>query len=587
MQFLVTSSRFSIIFVFFTTLFLAPLAHSAEYCMMLGGTKTSGPTQANTWTTDNCYGNLSSAWSAMSGGDTLVIDDGNYTHSSNAIRHYNRPPSGTREAMTIVKARNIPGQATDDLTRYPDGIVPINSQLKVRFTGDATFRDASGLMGVVTQYVMFEGLHWNGIGTSSHWDYIYFKQCSSMGVHDGNNAAWNITGRYNLIEDSVAYGKGRIKFLFYDNSRHEQVRGNGNNICRRCVARQDWAMKDDEDDEPINAFFSYYNRGTVFQNVMDVDSNLPQYWNNRTGINLNGSLTSFEVNNEIAHKMDVVGSVLMNNAYGFGSTSNPGNSFTDIAVVNIGGGIFTKRSDNSYTNLSLLGINTDRFDYRSNQFFQAIFGLTKNNGFMPNSVAVLDISNLIARDIVGDLATWGARGDYVNYFNVGAVSTAPTNAMTFDPYENGQRYPVRVENGSVLKTAGRNGGRMGAEVMYRIGVDGAFQGEPGWDTVTEEPLWPWPLQEWVQAQMRTSDYESFCATATTPCPTTYMTDAYRGYAANDQRLTEYIWAGLGNTPPPFNVKATGGSSLVHLSWDTPPGAYIDNITQFNVYDVTE
>ena len=615
MQFLVTSSRFSIIFVFFTTLFLAPLAHSAEYCMMLGGTKTSGPTQANVWTTDNCYGNLSKAFSAMRAymaenpGQTtrLIIDDGNYTDYSSRINHTNLPPSGIGLSnMTVIKARNIPGQPTTDTTRYPSGLVPMNIPLRVRFTGDAKFLDQSGFWGYTdkaqleaddaaglikkTRFIKFEGLHWDGVGLAGFWEYNYFKQCSSMGIRDGNNAAWTIAGQNNLLEDVVSYGKGRAKFLFYDVSREDQLRGDGNNLCRRCVARNDWAMKDDTGAEPITTFFSYYNRGTAFINAIDIDSNMPVYWSNLNvevgdPINLCGSFTSFEVQSGVVHGMHVEGSLSINNAAGFGAASTTGNVFRDVAGIDIGGGWADKASGNIFDRMALVGIDTDKFDYRSHQHEQSVFGVTRNHAFMPNSGALPVVTNLLAKNIRGELFGNGTSGSHVFTEGIGTIGPI-TEAHITNIGDEQYKYPVRLENTSPLKSAGKNGADIGPRIMNRLGRDGTFKFQEGWNEDTGEPLWPWPMEAWVQAQLRTTDYEGFCATAVEPCPASHTTDAYRGFTEEGESLTNYIWGYMGHTPPPFNVKATGGSNLVHLTWDAPSDAYIDNITQFNVYDVT-
>ena len=50
------------------------------------------------------YKTLRSAFSAMSGGDTLIIRNGTYTGDSNQIRYNLKPPSGSTSSYTQVKA---------------------------------------------------------------------------------------------------------------------------------------------------------------------------------------------------------------------------------------------------------------------------------------------------------------------------------------------------------------------------------------------------------------------------------------------------------------------------------------------------
>ena len=526
-------------------LLVANESSAADFCMMVGGARTSGTPSANTWTTANCYGNLQAAMARMGSGDNLIIDDGNYTAANNSIDNSHKPPSGTSKSqMTTIMARNIPGQSTTDTTRYSSGIVPITDILKVRFTTSAVFNDQSGGIGTTTQYIKFYGIHWDGVATASFWNYIYFKQCSSMGVTDGNTAAWSITGTYNLLEDCIAYGKGRAKFLFYDNSRGLQSTGPGYNICRRCIARNDWAKKDDLSNDPVATFFSYYKRESAFLNVIDIDSNLPIYWENILGNDLCGSFVAFEAEDPAYnHHLQVMGSLAINNAYGVGSISTSGNRFVNVSAINVGGGIFTKFPDNTFTNITLVGVNSSAFSYRSTQTTQSVFGTIKDSGFYGDTSHSANPSamNLIARGITGALFLTGSTGNYVDYFNVGSVGIAPTNAITTDPFSNGLLYPPRIEIGSSLYKGGLSGGQLGAKIVNRIGGDGQFQDDTGWNVETSTPLWPWPLQEWIQAEMRTSDYAAFCASATVACPTSYTTDAKRGFAGDATNLTDYIF----------------------------------------------
>ncbi|NOY91607.1 MAG: PKD domain-containing protein [Deltaproteobacteria bacterium] len=558
------------------------------FCLVVGGERTTGQPTADLWSPENCYGYLRDALGQMSGGDTLIIDDGEYTDSDNSITQRSKPPSGTREAMTTIRARNIPGRSTTDVVRFPNGIVPISVPLRARFSGAAVFRDSSGFSGTPTQYVKFEGVHWDGVATASYWDYIYFKQCSSMGVEDGNNSAWSIVGQHNLLEDVIAYGKGRYKYLFYDVSRREQRRGRGFNTCRRCIARHDWAIRDDAL-LPIAAFMSYYNRDTSLLNSMDIDSNVPEYWSNEPSpLNLMGSFAVFETSETayVEHRFKVCGSLSINNAYGVGFSATVGNSYVDVVAVNVGGGFFDKLGGNVYDRVALYGVASSAYSYRSNQPTQDVFSVVRDSGFWLSSGVQSDITDVVARGVEGRLFVRAETlADRVYAFNVGEVGGTTTNVTEADPLENGVSYPVRIEQGSPLMTIGTGGGPIGPHVMYRLGTDGSFQGEPGWDTETQIPLWPWPMEAWVQAEMRTSDYSMFCAGAAPPCPSSYRTAAARGFAAAGQSLSNYVWGTLGSVVPPFSVSAIVGDGRAVVSWDAPPGAALASVAGFIVYGI--
>jgi len=93
-------------------------------------------------------------------------------------------------------------------------------------------------------------------------------------------------------------------------------------------------------------------------------------------------------------------------------------------------------------------------------------------------------------------------------------STNPTSAQ-------GLKFPVRVEAGSSLATSG-----IGPDVTKRIGVSGTLFGEPGYDTMLAESLWPYPNETRIK-----SDFDSVRA------------------AFGGKSLTDYVWEQLGAVSP--------------------------------------
>ena len=139
-----------------------------------------------------------------------------------------------------------------------------------------------------------------------------------------------------------------------------------------------------------------------------------------------------------------------------------------------------------------------------------------------------------------------------------------------DFVQKSQPYLVRVEKTENSDSYHAHG--IGARIMHPLGVDGTNQTDTGWDTEqTDQQLWPWPLEAWVQAEMRTSEYTS---------------DAERGLAAQGETLSNYIWSFLGMTAPPFNVVANPESSGIKIDWDAPVTSQLATITHYNIYDVT-
>ena len=72
-------------------------------------------------------------------------------------------------------------------------------------------------------------------------------------------------------------------------------------------------------------------------------------------------------------------------------------------------------------------------------------------------------------------------------------------------------------------------------------MSGTLYGEPGYDQLTDEPLWPFPNEDVIKAKMSAWDG---------------LNDARRGFCAEGNglyggplTLTSYIWEYLGNPCP--------------------------------------
>ncbi len=76
----------------------------------------------------------------------------------------------------------------------------------------------------------------------------------------------------------------------------------------------------------------------------------------------------------------------------------------------------------------------------------------------------------------------------------------------------------------------------GAEVLYKYGTNGTLYDESGYDTITGNDLWPFPYEDRIRTMFREDDSIS-------------GNDTTRGFCADGQTLTKYIWEYLGNTIP--------------------------------------
>jgi len=122
-----------------------------------------------------------------------------------------------------------------------------------------------------------------------------------------------------------------------------------------------------------------------------------------------------------------------------------------------------------------------------------------------------------------------------------AANDPEINGVTYVPTSNGLSYLPRIESASNLAADGSGGGRIGAQIIYKIGVDGTFYGEDisggastDYKDTTANDLWPFPNEDTIRLHMRED---------------TGSTDETRGFCATNETLTRYIWEYLGNSIP--------------------------------------
>lgn len=478
-------------------LFASTSSFAADVYMSTTGTKTSGKSTAGDWSNSNCYPTLRTAMAAMSGGDTVTIDDGTYTGVNNSLTQAYYPPSGTAGAYSTFKARNIPGQ---------NGVAT-NTPLKVIFDSGAvlsTQNYPSNNAANYCNYIKWEGVRWNAATALyinfNHW---YFKQCAFQGAADGNTASFTSNAFYTLVEDCVAFGKGRYKFIFYD--PYTGSNGEHNNLCRRCVGRNDWAMRNDASPLPIATFASYRARGSVFQNCVSIDSDFPEYWHDPS-TELAGAF--YQPIDDGAHNLTVTGSIAVNNAYSFytGVQAATGIVLTNNFGAKLAGGLSIGNA--TVTKVGLYGIDSNQFTYRS--------PTQKAKVGSSSDVGVYGTGNTITHSVL----------DGTNY--------------TLDPGE------------TVLP-----------DMIHRIGVDGTHKGDTGWNS-DQGTLWPFPLETWIKTEMASMTQVIGgdtlpSATRGFASPTAKQLDG-----VSDVTLTSYIWESLGN-PIPADIYGGGEASTTTAS----------------------
>jgi hypothetical protein len=409
------------------------------------------------------------------GGDTLIIMPGTYSNSRDAIISPTRGRSG---AYNVIRAQT-------------DGTVTIKAPFG---------------LGPADHYLRFEGLKFDLPEVKVIMGrYVKILRCAFKGgPSSGNNVTVQIGSndltpgaQYILMEDSWVYGPGgRYKILVYNSDRI---------VLRRVLARHDggWSF---DGSNPQAGITIYDSTNVELQNGIVIDS--------MTGLSAfesNIYLVANGTTGQRAGNVSVRGSVVVggggNGIAWDGHAAYSSSLLEDVVVWGSGaGGIASNGSANTGTiNRALVKSGGTGFaDWEGN--------------------ARLTISNVIAYQNSKSAC------DGVSASGSVAFGNGSNNCGTsMDPLSSGLRYLLRVEPDSRLATSGTNGGQVGPTIVKRIGASGTLYGEPGYDTVTSEDLWPWPNESRIKADLAESNS--------------------RGFSASSKTLTNYLWELLGNTSP--------------------------------------
>jgi len=466
------------------------------------------------------------AISKLSGGDNLIIGDGTYINDVIVD-----PPSGTPEKFTVVRAEN-------------DGSVVLDD------THSGTAGYPGAVLSIGTSYVKIQGIKFqNGQnrvgGLEESADKVYIKNCAFINADatETSTVLFANSASNSLVEDCWFAGGGR--YLIND--------GRGRyNVYRRCVGRWDYSRGN----RPIGGFMNYHEvaigNGTTasYQNCIAIDFNDPighDTW-------LTGGFAD-----KYGHNITRNGSIAMNIL----SSDQTGQNTTGYKVSQRMVGFFDEPSDQD----GRAGINV----YKDNVTINAFRGLSQVREGTTNIENMTFVNSTHAGI---NYATGNPGISLVNglFVNNGADSTTTSVNYSYSHFqdetshgsdraegESGLLYPVRVEAGSSLYGSGENAGNRGATILKRIGVEGTFYGEPGWDIVTEEDLWPFPNEDMIKA-----DFAAVPGTPAGAIPE--ISNSKRGFADPDAKqlngtvdvtLTSYIWESMGN-PIPCEIYETCG-----------------------------
>jgi hypothetical protein len=415
--------------------------------------------------------------SKISSGDTLIVKNGRYDEKIADI------PNGAPDRYTIIQAEN-------------NGGVMITKPFNLKHTNS---------------YIQFDGLMFNHASCKGIvGNHIKFLRCSFVGGAATGNEVNVVIGtndfndtQYILLEDCWAFGSGgRYKILVYNSDKV---------VLRRVVARDDGGWSTTNSD-PEAGIAVYQSSNVSVQNAIVLDSNLSTYHKTNVG----AFYLTGHAGKRSSHNVEYLGCMAINNKAAGWSVD------TDDGAVGL--------------------LMRDNVIYG-----QEWAGIAQSN----KSVA-MDIQRLTVGKINGwGMGNWGTKTNAVVdalFFDLGKGTSKGANKITYsntfnpadvsgdglihvNPAVSGLLYLPRIEATGKLKTSGRAGGQMGAQIIYRIGESGTLWGDKDYNTVTNKDLWPWAYESRLKAEM--------CGVTT------------RGFCEGGATFTGYIWGYLGNTVPLF------------------------------------
>lgn len=428
------------------------------------------------------------------GGDVLILADGEYDDVNDKILRATKIRNGKPGAYNVIKAES-------------DGQVILKENFDLPLSA---------------AFLQFEGLKWHSPrtkGIAGH--HLKFLRCSfSGGPPTGNSASVSIGtndqtpgAQYILFEDSWVYGPGgRYKVLIFN---AEFV------VLRRTVVRHDGGWTYDGRN-PQGGITIYNSKDVQLQNTIVFDSDL-QYVGWEAGIylvkNSDTKTLPFQTGTFVR------GSIIFNlskraiGVEGWGRVQ--GARFEDSVIWNAGEGLSLNNGSHTAT---VRGMTVGKV---AGTAF-AIWGGAESSLDVRNSIVAE--SGTAFRQQAGRVTH-----SFNNCFRSGSCTSVGESRV--DPKKNGLLYLPRIEQGSRLKNSGEEMRQVGAEILQRIGHHGTLFGEPGFDQLTSEDLWPWPEEGRLKKDL--------CASGVS-----------RGFCNVSLSLSEYLWNHLGSVSP---VKPASGS----------------------------
>ena len=501
---------------------------------------------------------IASAMSAMNGGDELIIRDGTYTGANNMLYH-NIPSGPDENNYTVIRAEHDFGVIID--AEIVDMRMPFRIQygkyievhgIEFRRPGDMHSNQASSPVYIIkSDHIKLFRVGGVEVALQARDISTYLDMSNIFTISQSS---------YILLEECYAWGQGKYIFLTYSSDHI---------VLRRCISRQDGWVGGVGDN-----FSSYLSSYVEYQNNIAIDMDGPRHWHPDGsdalwgGFNMNGSADNLEYNafrGNIVMNITGLNGVTMydGNRQRRSATYNPAFRLSasngtclmeNNAVINSVEGLMT------YDNVDVKGFTAVNIYIDPDMMWSGtgVSHVTGNRPTIKNSV----FAN-IAREAVAGIAT---NSDY-NAFYGNATNYSYTTPGSHDySSQNGNhlnmiwsetntsgglKYPIRIESDSNLSGKGEGSADIGANITKRYGVNGTLYGESGYNTLTDVDLWPFPNEEIIRSRMKSYRYwdKNDNIDYNNPDNPSTWISGDRGFCADGQTLTKYIWESLGNSIP--------------------------------------
>jgi hypothetical protein len=471
----------------------------------------SGITYAATYYVDGSvatdYGNgslrnpkkyINSGIGLLSGGDTLIVKNGIYTGPANDISNV---PSGTPGAYTVIKAQKkskaiIKGQGTG---------IDIDGRSYIQIEG-FRIRDTSN--------------HAVSVRNSHHIKLICIgvKNGADRDSRYGNVIEFTENSNHCLLEDSWVVGVMRYGVNVYESY---------NIILRRVVVRFDG----NSEREPKTGICFYGQTGYItgsydclVQNCIAIDYN--------RGEALGSGMQNVHSAKNIKYQGCLALNIPSNGFFMNESAGSYGQVYENCIAWDCTIGFPSRHTTDTATtilNQVTAGMNTGRgYDVWGNTYGTSI----KNSVFYRN----------------GGNNRYAAVDSYnIYYKSYGTVPDPAENYLTKDP---GFKYLCQIETDSPAYQSGEAGVTRGAQMLKRYGVSGTLYGESGYDSLSDEDLWPWPNEDQIRDDFSEPDsFPWYTSMWDGSSSVPNYNNTTRGFCSPGMTLTKYIWGYLGNESP--------------------------------------